>query len=790
MSKKLLCLPFLTFLLIFTGLTAQDNSDFQKIKENYFDYFSLNRESVYLHLNKTTLIPGEDLWLSAYIYNTSAELPNPETSNLRVGIYDENGQHLNTHTIYITGGKGSSMFPMDQNQYPPGTYYLKASTRYMENFSEDLSYLQPFTILGDTIKKRDQKILYDLQLLPEGGHLLTGSVNSVGVKMIDQDGFGAAFSEGIIFDNEGKEITRFHSNKFGMSRFFFTPLPQMVYTAEVTTVDGQEIKQKIPPAQETGINLVTTQRDEHFVVSLRTNTNTHDQLLNKSFLFTVHKDGKLRDFEFSFPEDELEVNILMPKDSLFPGANTVTIFDERLNPLLERMIFSEKTLKRERLKSSVTSQRQDSINFTLENSSQSNLSLSLSVLPKETQAYKPAHNILSAFYLKPHLEGAIDDPTYYFSPGEKDRKLYDLDLLMITQGWSRYDWSNPERVPMEELQKHETGFTISGKVTKRNEKRQNTLLIGSEDLFEMTDIMEDGSFILKNAFMSDSTELSFGLMNEKTSKLTKPTLNVSVIPGKKTEQKGEPLITSRRFYYSESNTVPPTYSSDYNQLDTVIINTKKHMFIPELQIYDKGIEITEEIADQYHYIADLIATKGFQVQYVQGQLEIRSNTLSTLGGSGRSPNEYRTAESNVMIYYNGVPVGTDPSFLNMLRTSEVESIIINKRGYGYGGQGVNGVIHVNTRQGGFNPDRTERMLTVLANNGYTPDKEFYTPKYVSRNTGAYNRFAAVDWIPNLTFNLEGKASFPLEKGQSFRLFVQGMGADGSLVSEEFIVDKE
>ena len=785
-------LGVLAFSFIVSNLTAQQTSDNEKLEEKYFDYFSLSRENVYLHLNKTALIPGEDLWLSSYVYNTTTELPNQETTNLRVDIYDEQGQHYRSHTVHVIGGKGSTMLPLNPKQYPPGTYYLKASTRYMKNFPEDLSYLQPFTILGDKGKARDREIVYDLQLLPEGGHLVTGNVNSIGVKMIDQDGFGAAFSEGIVLDGAGNEITRFDSNRFGMSRFYFTPLPQVEYFARVTTVDGKEVRQKIPRARETGINMVATQRDKHFQISLRTNKTTHKQVQNKPFLVKVHKDGKLRDFRFSFPEDELEVNILLNKDSLFPGTNTVTIFDDRLNPLLERVIFNEKTLKRQTLKTSFTDKGNDSISLNFESPTQSALSLSVSVLPKDTQSFDPVHNILSAFYLRPHLKGAIDEGGYYFSPGDENRKLYDLDLLLLTQGWSRYDWSDIEKNVINELQKHEVGFTVTGKLKKGKEKNQNTLFIGSEDLFEMTQVMEDGSFSLKNSFLSDSTELAFGLVNDKTSKLTKPTLTVRVTPEKEAEKHGEPLKTSREFYYSADDGLPRAYSRDLDgleTLDTVVVDAKRHVFVPEFQIYDRGIEITEEIANQYHHIADFIATKGFKVQYVQGQLEIRSFIISTFGGAMRKPSEYRTAQSNVMIYFNGVPVGTDTSFLNGMPTSQVESIVINKRGVGYGGQGVNGVIHINAKQGALIRDTTERILTVIANNGYTPNKEFYTPRYAVRNTAAYNRFAAVDWIPNLIFDSEGKASIALEKDQSFRLFVQGMGADGSLVSEELVVEK-
>lgn len=791
MKKVLLFFQFSIFLFLVAGASAQNPSNIQNMEEEYFQYFELNRETLFLHLNKTTIIPNEDLWLSAYVYNTKTESPNLETANLKIAIYDEKGAHLRTHTIHVSNGKGSAALSMDPDLFPPGSYYLKAFTEYMDNFSEDLTYIQPFQILGEKANPTTREMRYDLHVLPEGGHLLEGSINSVGVKLIDQNGFGTAFSRGRVLDSEGTNIQGFTSNRFGMGRFFFTPVPGQEYRLVLTTVDGQEIIQKLPAAKEKGINVVSTQRKNDFLLSIRTNEKTLQDLEDKKFLFIVHKDGKLKDFEVSFPQGEQELNIVMSKDSLFPGVNFVTIFDNHLNPLVERIVFNEQTLKRKRLHTSVSEKSRDSINFNFRSREVSDHSLSVSVLPFDTKAFAPAHNILSAFYLKPYIKGEIDEPLYYFSEGNEKRKLYDLDLLLLTQGWSRYDWSDFERNSLKELHPHETGFTITGKLEKRNKNRHQNLFIGSDEFFEITEITGEDSFTLEQVYVTDSTELQFGLMNERNSNLDKPQLRARVLPDRDQKKPGQPIHFSSKFYYSEEDNIPRTYAVDFDVLDTVSITGKRHIFDSELQIHERGIEITDEIAKRFHHISDFIATKGFQVRYIQGHLEIRTLTPSSFGQitPGRADGGARTASSNVMLYLNGAPVGTDPSFMNRLQTSEVKSIIINKRGYGYGGMGANGVIHINLKQGSEKWDNKERVLTVLANNGYTPDKQFYTPKYMTINTDAYKKYGAIDWVPNLILKEQGGTQISLPTNQSVRLFVQGMGADGSLISEEFVVKK-
>ena len=69
------------------------------------------------------------------------------------------------------------------------------------------------------------------------------------------------------------------------------------------------------------------------------------------------------------------------------------------------------------------------------------VNLSVSVLPSSTSAYTSDNNIISKFLFNPYIKGDIENPWYYFDNTDRE-KNHDLDLLLLTQGWSKYSWIN------------------------------------------------------------------------------------------------------------------------------------------------------------------------------------------------------------------------------------------------------------------------------------------------------------------------------------------------------------
>ena len=154
-----------------SGLFGQSNTS---IEESYESYFELPRESIFLHLNKSTYVVGEELWFSAYAYDRKNGLPFTQTTNLHVVLYNEQGKPIEDQLFMAVNGFARGNISIDST-YASGDYFIKASTNWMKNFSEDDSFIQKIQVINGSVEVRDlADTTYDLQLLPEGGHMVEG----------------------------------------------------------------------------------------------------------------------------------------------------------------------------------------------------------------------------------------------------------------------------------------------------------------------------------------------------------------------------------------------------------------------------------------------------------------------------------------------------------------------------------------------------------------------------------------------------------------------------------------
>lgn len=781
MSKiTLVALALILNFNLFAQFNPSNLSDFEN---SYTNYFKLNREIVFLHLNKTSLIKKEELWLSAYVYSAKIKNLNKETVNLNLEVFNDSGKFIESKTVLITGGKGSANLNLNKDIYPEGKYFIKAATKYMENFKEDLSFVQSFEILGThngSITENTKE--FDLQLLPEGGHILADVRNNIGVKLIDSNGRPVIFNEGKLLDSENKIIGNFKSNQFGLSKFSYVAEKHGDYRIEVRTTEGEKIKKNLPQADLRGFNISGNNLRDQFIFKVSTNTSSKNLINDKLFYIAIHQDGKIKDFAFKFPDDKLEANFKLSKDSLYTGINTVTFFDENFNPLLERLFFNSKNLKRIRVKANANGVDRDSIIINLKSKTLiKHNSLSISILPESTKSYNPEHNILSAFYIKPYINGNLENGSYYFSDLYPLRVAYDMDLLLLTQGWSKFQWSSIYNFTPKELVEHEKGFVIKGGVSKRKEKNEKTILIKSEEtgMFEIVEIKNDNSFILKNVYVLDSSPLSFSLMNQKKNNILKPSIVANIIPNKSHED----LKTKYKHHefspVSELKNNLEDFIIDAESLDTVNIkgnSTKLEIPNSVLQIIDKYTEVTDELAKRYYYVTDYLLERGFLVYYdqdsnfyIQNRIPLsmdKSNLLSPI------------------IYFNGMS-SEDVTILEYLRMDDLESIVINKSGIGYGVNAAGGVIKVQMRSGPRAQSVRDTFTEIISNNGFAREKKFYAPKYTSYSNDTFKEFGVIDWISNLSLDQKGIASFKIfnTMQSQISLFVEGVTVDGNLISE-------
>ena len=791
LNFKLLSTGLLVTLFSFT-LTAQKlPQNANELKTEYQDFFSDSRESTFLHLYKSKLLPGEDLWFAAYIYDLNKQTPAITSTNLNVQLFDDAGNELATKTYYSFNGKSQGSIPIDSLKLNPGNYYIKASSDYIRSKDETLSQTRPFQVLGEVAKnrKKESETAFDLQLFPEGGHLISGVRNTVGVKLSNRDGKGLEELPGYVI-RENDTISRFTTNRFGMASFPILVQPNEDYRVSIVTENGSQQQKELPKAEIEGIALTVKDFSEELLISLKTNAPTAVTIFNKKFHAAIHQDGKIKDFSFQFPDSSKEANIKFPKDSLFTGVNTITIFDESFQPLLERLVY--KNSKEEAtIKFSGIKNLGDSLKIRLSNASKNNeiINISVAALPSATKAYDLDFNIVSTFHLAPYVKGAIQSAGYYFSDNHSlRRRMYDLDLLLITQGWSKYSWQEVfSNKPAEKISRTQ-GFRIEGKVFKRNLKKENDMFLRNEvsGEFGIINIEDDNSFKVQNLYIEDGTEFSVGMLNDRNSKLSKPSVRLKVLPEAYHSSiprfELENLAKSPNVSLTE---IPESFVSSGQILDTINLEGTKKIetestYGNKLSAMAEYIIIDEGDIRSNFYITDLIAKNGFNVRRTPANVEIRSKVPFSFNALPPEPN----------ITLNGARLIGDLSILYTLTTDQVESIYINSSASA--GRGLNaggGSIEINLKKGSRRGNITETIDSIIAYNGFAPQKQYYNPKYNSYTASTFIEYGIINWEPVVQIGedfTDIKILNTLQK--KINLYIEGFTNQGTLISEIIEID--
>jgi len=797
----------LLFSVVFSsGLLAQGDVS---LKESYESYFELPRESIFLHLNKSTYIVGEELWFSAYAYDRKNGVPFTQTTNLHLALYNEQGNLILDQLVMAVNGYARGNIRIDST-YTSGDYFIKASTNWMRNFTEDDSCVQKIQIINGSAKVRDLAYAeYDLQLLPEGGHLVEGLESVIGVKLINSDGRGVIFNKGSLVNDRGRTIMDFKGNAFGMASFPVRP-QKGSNKVSIRLADNRVVTAHLPPVSEKGIILrvVNNYGDNELLIAMTTNKKTLKDIRNKEFRLLVHKDGDIvTTRSLAFDNSTKETLLSINRKLLFPGVNTATLFDEENKPIAERLFFNPVGLKAMQAEVYLDEKVKDSLAIGINVSSKfsNTRSLSISVLPSGTRAYNQKVNILSEFLLKPYLKGYIENPAYYFK-GFGPRKNFDLDLLLLVQGWSRYEWKNILNHSPNVNFTYENGLNLKGRFNSIDTDKYPQFVMEDSRYHNSRVVLLDGpDFNIPNLLIEKGEKVGIKLVKDN-GELKSPGLYGRILASSWSGS-----LSNIQFNNTSDIHVPELPELDYKvENNTVFLEEVK--LVGEKRNFSNiigrnEVVVDRQVANMYPRVTDLIRMKGYNVVEGLGAVGLRNRR--NIGGappviyldgtrilaeapppSSSSPQGQGSGFGGAY-KTPGTPVATNFqnsggfSFLYELYTAEIERIEIDPRpNVLEGPSGAGGVIRIWSRRTPLqgNPDAQKRNF-IDTTNGFDVPKKFYTPKYIYTNP-LFELTGAIHWEPQLTIDPNGKAIFKIvDTGiQNISFYIEGMSEDGSLIS--------
>ncbi len=783
------------FLQIFVAGFSQNNevsADDTEINKAYESYFQLPRTSLYTHLNKSSYLKGENIWFQGYAYNRQTQNLDTETRNVEISIYNNNGEILDKKLFLAINGLFSGQVSIDST-FTDGEYYIKAETSYLKNFREDYSHIQRFEVLGEEQVKSSQKIKdFDLQILPEGGQMVYGCKSTLGLKLINQNGLGVKFNAEL-YENE-KPLLDFSSNQFGHTKVDFTPKVGMNYNVKVILPGGEVINEKISDIKTEGfvlsVNNIVPKQSIFYIASNFISDEAYNSINAK---LMVHQEGKHFEIPLDFSAEQREIAKAVSKSTLFNGVNTVTLIING-RPKAERLIFNRSNIidKPDRLQITQKSKsNRDSINLSLSMPGfDKNSDLSISVLPKETVSYLKNQNISTTFLLDPFVHGYIENKTYYFKNSNR-RVDYDLDLLLMIQGWSKYSWDNILNEAPTLKFKRKNGLTQNLTLNGRIPGRASKLLIYStifnkNQVFDLTD--EKNTFKLENRYPLIGERIEASYLTDKQ-KFLQPNFVVGTQLDMALKDLSDsqllPSISNLRKVKLELNR-NALYSNFLKgeMLDEVVVKSKKEE--KEAQNYvssfkDNTTTVDEDFANTYPFLSDYLSTKGFIVQDVAGTFSIRTQARVSISGSNAPA-----------IFLNGILLN-DLSILAGSRTSDYKEIYVDKSGYGGGVQGAAGIIRLQQRldalfTGDGNTETELPYAQFEVKKGFEAPKQFYMPEYSFYQTESFKQTGTIGWFSNVKISAGKSTDLQIfDTGlKDITLFIEGIAEDGTLIN----IDKQ
>lgn len=308
-----------------------------------------------------------------------------------------------------------------------------------------------------------QKRDFDIQFFPEGGNLIAGSMQTVAFKAIRTDGF-AEDIEGYLYNERDEYVAAIKSIHKGMGGFDFRPEAGRRYHAVVMSADSIRKTIDLPLPKRDGIALKVWTQDSTLTYSVLMGDSV--QIPDSLYLCVLSRGVPL-----SCTPVIKRVGKL-PLQMLPEGIIHLALMNSRDEIYSQRLCFVR---KKNRPELSLEADKKSyiirdlvcmSVDVLGEPGQELNGSFSVSVTDN-AQCERDStdeHHILSYLLLTSDLKGYVEDPAFYFRNVDRitNKKL---DLLMLTQGWSRFDLPQVIRGELPDLPYYlEKGQAISGKV--------------------------------------------------------------------------------------------------------------------------------------------------------------------------------------------------------------------------------------------------------------------------------------------------------------------------------------
>jgi len=534
---------FFPLILCFQAWTQDYDSELNKMTSFFhaLQNFSNNipHEKVYLHFDNTSYYQDDKIWFKCYVVSSGLHQLSDLSKTLYVELLNPGGETIDKRILKIENGQCYGNFTLNQLPFYSGFYEVRAYTKYMLNFGDDIIFsrllpvfdkpktegayeeknmlkytrwgIRDFPIKRE-IPERESKV--NLRFFPEGGNLVQGVASRVAFEATNEIGNPIEVS-GVVMNAAKQELCSITTLHEGRGIFMYTPTDVTGRQKDIAEIEyaGKKYRFDMPAGFPKGVVMEVDHlsHSDSLDISLRKNSDTPEAILGLAILHG----GKLQKAYHIHTEDN-ELNFKVDKTQLLPGVSQFVLFNGKGEILCDRLIFTNlnQLLNSELLDIKVKTGKPDYRPFEVvdtdiwvadKEANPVSVTFSISIRDGGNEV-KNNHNILTDLLLMSEIKGYVRNPSYYFEKEDDPA----LDLLLMVQGWRRYSWKQMAGIEMLDVKYlPEQGIETHGNVVSFVKQKPQPNVDVSMILTKKGDENEDGGHFIATFVTDESGRFSF-----------------------------------------------------------------------------------------------------------------------------------------------------------------------------------------------------------------------------------------------------------------------------------------
>lgn len=628
---------------------------------------------------------------------------------------------------------------------------------------------------------------YDVSFHPEGGDIPADANVMVAFKALKSDGIGEDV-EGVIVAENGDTLTSFASRHLGMGTFLFRSAASEKYYAICRNGKNVEKRVELPVAKPSTMALQLKWNRSKLNIVIQKSSDIEslpDDLYliihTRGIVWSVNKWSNDKDY------------IYIERSKIPSGVSHVILTTSQMVPLSERLFFN---LNNDDL--ALVSFNPDKVNYKSRQLVDADIKITdIQGIPlsgdfsvtvrddKDILTDTCNNNILSSLLFTSDLKGYIESPAYYFI-NENTSTIFNLDILMMTQGWTRYNIPDILKGIYTRPKSYlELGQAISGNVkggllmNRKTTDNPVTMFITDPPMFDMTQTDTEGRFVFSGFELPDSTKYIIQATTKKG--------------GNRVE-----LIVDPESYPDICSPIPITNTwSDRNGF-TKYMEKAEQKFTTEngmRMIYLKDIEVVAshiEKKKSKSIYASSINSTVISVEDIERMHALNvKNILMRLPGVNVSGDNISIRGGRTPLLLIDDIICDDLERFLDVPVGDIEEITVMKGPETaiFGFRGYNGAILMTTKLGDGTPAAKSENYNIktIVPLGYQVTKEFYTPRYQTAdeiNNPTPDLRSTIYWNPSVKTSEKGAARiqfYTADSPSTYSVIIEGITINGQII---------